>query len=208
MFVDSGAVTSVNHAVRMFPMGTVQMCIGNTVEQEGFSPQVQSCLQRHGQSDAGEMVELVERFVEIPMSHTDVLASSGYIAAKRENPLFALTRQDRATGEITTTVYQPRCLFSPGELVLTPGVKAAVESQEFELRPRLEDHYFGFWGSLSDDDVKTNESAVVDGGRICSRYVIDVWDEQQRRWCKKSDPLWIMTEADRHVTTVLFASEY
>ncbi|AGI32931.1 TPA: hypothetical protein PXF07_001992 [Mannheimia haemolytica] len=54
----------------------------------------------------------------------------------------------------------------------------------------------GDWGNLCDNDKKANVKAIERGGRILARY--DVEDET----------LYVITEADRSYTTILFPYEY
>ena len=56
----------------------------------------------------------------------------------------------------------------------------------------------GDWGDLCDDDKALNEDALKDGDRLMGEYV-----DKERGW-----KIWIITEADRSVTTILFPSEY
>jgi len=60
MYVDNGAISLVgNQSCRMFPLGTVQMYVGNTIIEEGqYFPFVADCLQRQGCSDNGELFAL------------------------------------------------------------------------------------------------------------------------------------------------------
>jgi hypothetical protein len=58
-------------------------------------------------------------------------------------------------------------------------------------------HLTGDWGDLSTDDIAENESSLRNGLRIMSRYVLST-----------AQPLWIITEADRSVTTFLLPEEY
>ena len=56
----------------------------------------------------------------------------------------------------------------------------------------------GDWGDLCEDDKALNEDALKDGDRLMGEYV-----DKERGW-----KIWIITEADRSVTTILFPSEY
>ncbi|MDP8189083.1 hypothetical protein QJU87_04285 [Pasteurella skyensis] len=52
------------------------------------------------------------------------------------------------------------------------------------------------WGNLCKDDVRLNEEALKNNGRLLGSYTIN------------SNVIYIITEADRSCTTVLFADEY
>jgi hypothetical protein len=60
-------------------------------------------------------------------------------------------------------------------------------------------------GGAYAEDAKTNEEAVHSGSRILSAYPID-----PEKPCKGfgDNTLWIITEADRSVTTFLLPEEY
>jgi len=63
----------------------------------------------------------------------------------------------------------------------------------------------GDWGCVDAEDRKTNDEAVSLGARILSAYPID-----PEKPCKGfgENTLWIITEADRSVTTFLLPEEY
>ena len=85
--------------------------------------------------------------------------------------------------------------FNVGLLVATPGALQAVP--ETEMRFALARHSLGDWGELDAHDWRENDSALAEGGRLLSAYVT-----------RKGVPLWIITEWDRSVTTVLLPDEY
>ena len=57
-------------------------------------------------------------------------------------------------------------------------------------------HSKGDWGDLSEEDKKENDLSVKEGFRILSSYRI------------RGKKIWVITEADRSVTTLLFPDEY
>jgi hypothetical protein len=87
--------------------------------------------------------------------------------------------------------------FSLGLLLITPAAADALEDagqspQEFLSRhARLEQ------GESSDEDQRENEFSVSKYLRIFSAFKTT-----------KGEKLWIITEADRSVTTLLLPSEY
>ena len=95
-------------------------------------------------------------------------------------------------------------LFPLGQVVATPGALDAARypGQFLELLAR---HVRGDWGCVDPDDAETNRLAVVEGDRILSAYPID-----PEKPCKGfgENCLWIITEADRSVTTILLPGEY
>lgn len=63
----------------------------------------------------------------------------------------------------------------------------------------LKRHLAGDWGELTDDDKQANQQALKYGDRLFSGYDICAGDETR---------LWIITEADRSVTTLLLPDDY
>ena len=55
------------------------------------------------------------------------------------------------------------------------------------------------WGDLCDDDRAANDNAVKNEDRILASYEHSEHDDWK---------IWIITEWDRSVTTILFPSEY
>ena len=90
--------------------------------------------------------------------------------------------------------------FNPGQLAVTRGVNDLLtENEEFarHVHLSLKRHLAGDWGDVCDEDRVANELALQNGGRLFSVYK------------KKGLPtIWIITEWDRSVTTVLFPNEY
>ena len=86
--------------------------------------------------------------------------------------------------------------FPLGRILATPGaLEAPREAGEDPLR-FLARHASGEWGDLDPHDRRENELALEHGRRLLSSY--RVGDEK----------IWVITEADRSVTTILRPSEY
>jgi hypothetical protein len=88
-----------------------------------------------------------------------------------------------------------------GRIVLTRDVyewtAANGDFAQF-VQSSLKRHARGDWGNLSREDKEENEFALREGSlRLFSAY-------QHHRLPK----IWIITEADRSVTTVLFPDDY
>jgi len=94
-----------------------------------------------------------------------------------------------------------RPLFGLGRIVATPGALASIS--EPRLRQCLHLHQYGDWGTVSPEDARENDLSVSKGFRILSCYAIDPATPAVD--CNR---LWILTEADRSVTTVLLPNEY
>lgn len=82
--------------------------------------------------------------------------------------------------------------FELGEVVTTPG----VADLGIDVRPYLERHAAGDWGDVSEADAAENEFSVTRPLRIFSAYNTP------------GGRIWVITEADRRVTTVLLPGEY
>ena len=89
--------------------------------------------------------------------------------------------------------------FELGVCVITQGIhqlqKSAVDRDK-DLRPLITRHLSGDWGNTPVEDKILNDEATKDIGRIMSSYVFN------------GKVVWIITEADRSVTTILLPSEY
>jgi hypothetical protein len=89
-------------------------------------------------------------------------------------------------------------LFSIGRVVATPAAIVAIVEADGEPGQLLQRHRRGDWGDLCEEDRAANRKAVVLGYRLLSAYTLP--DTGQK--------IWIITEADRSVTTLLLPSEY
>jgi len=87
--------------------------------------------------------------------------------------------------------------FPLGRLVATPGALRALEEANQSPFEFLERHQAGDWGELCEEDKRENEFSVHNGFRILSSY-------RTRNDAK----IWVITEADRSVTTLLRPHEY
>jgi hypothetical protein len=88
--------------------------------------------------------------------------------------------------------------FSPGRIVMTHGVDALVREGRFHPNTYLDRHLAGDWGDLSDADRQHNDRALQSrDDRMFSSYQV-----------APDLTLWIITEWDRSVTTLLLPKEY
>ena len=88
-------------------------------------------------------------------------------------------------------------LFALGQIVATPGALAELENCSGNPLHLLARHATGDWGEVDAEDRAANERAIGTGERILSAYLL-----------ASGERLWIITEADRSVTTILLPSEY
>jgi hypothetical protein len=103
--------------------------------------------------------------------------------------------------------------FSPGRLLATPGVLAAVPGER--ILQCFGKHLRCDWGdALPHGDWKLNDAATHDGGRLLSSYWINPHDKSKGRF-------WIITECEgednsegedthglRSATTIILPEEY
>ena len=88
-------------------------------------------------------------------------------------------------------------LFSSGRIVATPGALVLLEEAKKSPSEFLSRHLRGDWGDLCQEDRAENELGLKHDFRLLSSYPVT-----------ETDTLWIITEADRSVTTLLLPSEY
>ena len=90
--------------------------------------------------------------------------------------------------------------FNLERLVMTRGVNDQVaENVAFALfvAVSLTRHRKRDWGDLPKEDKKENELSLKEGYRLFSAYEAEGLPK-----------IWIITEADRSATTILFPDEY
>ena len=88
-------------------------------------------------------------------------------------------------------------LFPLGRTVATPGALATLASLDIEPSTLLDRHVFGDWGDMVEEDKAENDFSIDKYLRIFSSYKIA--DDVK---------IWVITEADRSVTTILLPAEY
>lgn len=88
--------------------------------------------------------------------------------------------------------------FQMGRPVITPAAQAALDAAGIEGVLLLARHIHGDWGDLGIDDLAANELALLTGKRLLSSY--NLRDVRAK--------VWIITEADRSMTTILLSEEY
>ncbi len=85
--------------------------------------------------------------------------------------------------------------FLAGRLVATPGALEALS--QADIQDALGRHLACDWGDVCDSDKAENDAALRDGDRLLSAYRTS-----------GGQKFWVLTEADRSVTTVLLPDEY
>ena len=89
--------------------------------------------------------------------------------------------------------FAPR--FPLGRVVITPNAMQQVPEQD--VLAALGRHGRGDWGELDEHDLKENELSLKEGFRLLSAYR-----------ASNGTKFWIISEADRTVTTVLLPEDY
>ncbi len=85
-----------------------------------------------------------------------------------------------------------------GQVVATPGALAALTASGSPAWQYLVRHASGDWGDVDVEDFEANNQALVHGERILSAYTL----------VDNATKIWIITEWDRSVTTILLPDEY
>lgn len=86
--------------------------------------------------------------------------------------------------------------FSSQHHTATPGALAELERLNYRPQLLLSCHFACDWSEMDAHDISENRFALTQRLRIFSAYVIE------------GTKFWVITEADRLVTTILLPSEY
>ena len=87
--------------------------------------------------------------------------------------------------------------FNFGQVVATATLVRYCEEKNFSLLPYLIRHGNCDWGDVCKDDKAANDEALKEGLRVLSEYKLP-----------DGKRIWIITEADRSATTMLFPEDY
>jgi hypothetical protein len=91
---------------------------------------------------------------------------------------------------------KPVPLFNLGRLTATQAALNFLECVDHQPLSLLRRHVTGDWGDINGSDIEANKQSIMDGSRILSTYVFG------------SEKVYVITEGDRSITTILMASEY
>lgn len=103
--------------------------------------------------------------------------------------------QDPKWCSMSTRPIQP--LFPLGHCVMTVGAIDALQEAQQTPDTLLRRHHHGDWGELPPEDIQANVRSVQQGMRLLSAYPLPTGER-----------IWIISEWDRSVTTLLLPSEY
>lgn len=84
-----------------------------------------------------------------------------------------------------------------GRLLATPAALDILQTADISIFALVNRHARGDWGNLCDDDRLQNKMAAATGQRVLSSYLLP-----------NKRTVWIITEWDRSVTTVLLPDDY
>jgi len=102
------------------------------------------------------------------------------------------------TTEVLLISFIPTARFPTGEVVVTAGVAELIQQGQLNPNEYLRRHLSGDWGELDESDRRQNDAALEFGeDRLFSSYQV-----------APDLKLWIITEWDRSVTTLLLPNEY
>lgn len=87
-------------------------------------------------------------------------------------------------------------LFALGQVVATKNAVESMTQQSITPFDLLHRHQYGDWGDLNEPDREANEQALIEDHRILSSYNFD------------NEKIWVITEADRSITTILLPMDY
>ena len=96
-------------------------------------------------------------------------------------------------------------VFQTGQIVASRGVyDLACQNADFAqfIQKCLNRHVKGDWGDLDSEDKQANDHSLKEGSRLLSAYNDDRFPRHGVA------TIWIITEADRSSTTILFPGEY
>lgn len=88
-------------------------------------------------------------------------------------------------------------LFPLGQVMSTPGALAALRQHHCLPHSLLLRHLSGDWGQVALEEAARNDQALVNDERLLSSYEIAA-----------GVVVWVITEWDRSVTTLLLPVEY
>lgn len=89
-----------------------------------------------------------------------------------------------------------------GSMCITPAAPDALAVRSIFAGVFLTRHVLGDFGDLDEHDLAVNHAAIAEGGQVLSSYVLSAHADDQ------AAKLWVITDADRSVTTVLLPSDY
>jgi hypothetical protein len=87
-------------------------------------------------------------------------------------------------------------MFPLGHITISGPALELLQQVGITPDSLLQRHVLGDWGDLIDSDKKSNELALEMGGRLLSAYNVS-----------SGNTVWVTTEPDRSVTTIMLPGE-
>jgi hypothetical protein len=97
--------------------------------------------------------------------------------------------------------------FALGQVVATPGALRLLQQTGTDAMALLMRHVTGDWGDICAEDAKENELSIAEGFRVMSVYALTLGDQAASDGDER-ERVWLITEADRSVTTLLLPRDY
>ena len=94
--------------------------------------------------------------------------------------------------------------FALGRVLATPGALDLLNRTGIDPSSLISRHHSGDWGDICKEDAAENDRSVENGFRILSSYKLPLSEDSS----EGRATVWIITEADRSVTTLLLPREY
>jgi len=92
--------------------------------------------------------------------------------------------------------------FPTGQVVITPGASDLLAQNEQNPLEFIERHTRLDQGNLCEDDWNTNFESLIEGSPLFGTRIMSSFNTES------GDEIWVITEADRSVTTILLPDEY
>lgn len=92
---------------------------------------------------------------------------------------------------------EKRALFALGQLLATPGALDLLQTEDILPIELITRHVTGDWSEMVAEDQQANADAVARGLRVFSSYALP-----------SGAKIWLITEWDRSVTTILRPQDY
>ncbi len=87
--------------------------------------------------------------------------------------------------------------FQLGQTVATPAALETLRRLNIEPSTLLDRHLDCDWSDMAEEDQQSNRAALTNGERIFSSFIVG-----------QSTKVWVITEWDRSITTLLLPSDY
>lgn len=101
--------------------------------------------------------------------------------------------------------------FELGTTVITRAINESILDKKlsrFKVMMLIRRHHTGDWGDLGEEDKQANESALEDNTRLFSCYKVAHNSASKGELTVENRTIYIITEWDRALTTVLYSEDY